>query len=415
MSSKTLGAACLVAGTTIGAGMLALPLTISALGIVAGTTAMAVIWLVMYLAGLYGLELNLRAGKGLTLGGLGQFFAGSTARVLGDVSLVILTYALMAAYLFGGASLLETFFKIYVSTDIFSYISPLLIVVGLIVLILMDELRWVDHHNRILFLVMLAAMILLILGLGKALNNIDVRLMSSQWCKPSVWQVAIPVVFTSFGYHIIQNTMVIYCDYDAKALKKAFFWGSLIPLIAYVVWVLATLMILYLRAPEFYQVLLTQKAELGELMHTLSIVTGYAWLQPVSWIVGLFAILTSAIGVGLAIIGFWEQHLPKKVIKRPIVLILTLMPPLLVGWSMPGVFIQALGFAGLILTIIAIFLPLYLLRRSDKLTAKHVFYPITTSKFLRAFVLIVGIVVILCEACNICNLHFSEDLAQALL
>ncbi|WP_032112629.1 amino acid permease [Candidatus Paracaedibacter symbiosus] len=420
MSSKTLGAACLVAGTTIGAGMLALPLTISALGLVGGTAAMVIIWLTMYLAGLYGLELNLRAGKGLTLGGLGQFFSGPIARILGDASLVILTYALMAAYLFGGASLLETFLNQYTAANTFHAFSPLAMIVVTIVLILMGNLRWVDHHNRFLFLIMLAAMITLILGLGSALYDVNLTAMTSHWQEASVWQVAIPVLFTSFGYHIIQNTMVIYCDYNANALKKAFFWGSLMPLVAYVAWVLVTLIILYLRAPVFYQILITQKAELGQLMQALSEATGHSWLQPVSWIVGLLAILTSAVGVGLAIISFWEQHLPERAAKRPFILVLALIPPLLIGLFTPGVFIRALGFAGLILTIIAIFLPIYLLRESDKQTANsypshslqakmsnteptYFFYSITTSKFLRTLVFVIGSGVVVCEVCNICG------------
>ncbi len=401
MSSKTIGAACLVAGTTIGAGMLALPLTISALGLIGGTAAMVIIWFVMYLAGLYGLELNLRAGKGMTLGGLGQFFSGSVAKIIGDASLLILTYALMAAYLFGGASVLETFLNQHSMGQIFDYCPSFSIMTALIILILMGNLRWVDHHNRVLFIVMLGAIIVLMAGLSEELRITHFVSIVSNWQQYTVWQIAIPVIFTSFGYHIIQNMMVVYCEYDAIALKKAFFWGSLIPLVAYVSWVFVTLSILYIKSPEFYQVLLTQKAELGQLMQALNQATGFSWLQPLSWVVGLLAILTSAIGVGLAIISFWDQHLPPSLINRPFILLLTLVPPLLVGMLIPDVFIRALGFAGLILTIIAIFLPIYLLGKADKMPIKKVFYQCTTYKSLRIFVFAVGIIVVLCELGNV--------------
>lgn len=401
MSSKTIGAACLVAGTTIGAGMLALPLTISALGLMGGTIAMVVVWFVMYLAGLYGLELNLRAGKGMTLGGLGQFFSGPVSRFLGDASLLILTYALMAAYLFGAASVLETFLNHHSLEQIFYYCSPLAIITIFIVLILMGNLRWVDHHNRVLFMVMLGAIVVLMGGLIEELNASHFVSILSNWQQYKVWQVAIPVIFTSFGYHIIQNMMVVYCEYDAVALKKAFFWGSLIPLIAYVSWVFVTLSVLYIKSPEFYRVLITQKAELGQLMQALNQSTGFSWLQPLSWVVGFLAILTSAIGVGLAIISFWDQHLPLSLTNRPFILFLTLGPPLLIGMLIPDVFIRALGFAGLILTIIAIFLPIYLLGKADKMPIKKVFYQCTTYKSLRIFVFAVGIIVVLCELGNV--------------
>lgn len=401
MSSKTLGAACLVAGTTIGAGMLALPLTVSALGLVWGMAAMVGIWFVMYLAGLYGLELNLRAGKGMTLGGLGQFFSGPISRILGDASLVVLTYALMAAYLFGGASVLETFLGQYNLQPICSCISPLGIVIITMVLILMGNLHWVDHHNRLLFLCMLVAITALIFGLGRHLISLDSIPREPEGQLFSVWQIAIPVIFTSFGYHIIQNTMVIYCDYNSVILKKAFFWGSLMPLVAYVSWVVVALLILYARDPDFYHILLTQKAELGQLIQALSRVSGCLWLQPVSWVMGLLAILTSAIGVGLAIISFWEQHLPSQITRRPLVLMLVLGPPLFVGLLVPDVFIRALGFAGLILTMIAIFLPIYLLSVSDKEHSGKNFYPLTAYKSLRVLVFLIGVLVFVCELCNI--------------
>jgi tyrosine-specific transport protein len=78
-----------------------------------------------------------------------------------------------------------------------------------------------------------------------------------------------------------------------------------------------------------------------------------------------------------------------------------LAPPLLVGMLVPGVFIRALGFAGLILTIIAIFLPIYLLNKADKMPIKKVFYQCTTYKSLRIFVFAIGIIVVLCELRNV--------------
>jgi tyrosine-specific transport protein len=275
------------------------------------------------------------------------------------------------------------------------------VIVGVMALILMGNLRWVDHHNRLLFLGMLAAMMALIIGLGSYLMPKDIIVIEAGEVGFSAWQIAIPVIFTSFGYHIIQNTMVIYCDYNPVALKKAFFWGSLIPLVVYVVWVVVTLLILYLRAPEFYHTLLTQKAELGQLIEALSHAVGCSWLQPVSWVVALLAILTSAIGVGLAVVSFWEQHLPAKIAGRPLVLVLVLLPPLLVGIWTPSVFIRALSFAGLILTIIAIFLPLYLLRMSDKVLLGKVFYPLTSYKSLRIAVFLMGVLVVVCEVTNL--------------
>ncbi len=100
--------------------------------------------------------------------------------------------------------------------------------------------------------------------------------------------------------------MVAYCDYNTKVLKRAFFWGSLIPLVAYVSWIGVTLCVLWGKNPGFYRCLVTQQAQLGALMQALSQAANVSWLQPLSWVGGFLAIITSAIGVGLAIISFWE-------------------------------------------------------------------------------------------------------------
>lgn len=61
----------------------------------------------MYYTSLINLELNLKAGKGLTLGALGKYFSGHTAQIIGMVSLKLLSYALLAVFIYGGSSILQ--------------------------------------------------------------------------------------------------------------------------------------------------------------------------------------------------------------------------------------------------------------------------------------------------------------------
>lgn len=52
---------------------------------------------------------------------------------------------------------------------------------------------------------------------------------------------AIPVIFTSFGFHGSIPAIVNYLDGDTPALRKAILIGSAIPLVIYIFWRLVTL------------------------------------------------------------------------------------------------------------------------------------------------------------------------------
>lgn len=104
---KQLGAILLVAGTCIGSGMIALPMVLAKLGLVPSLLLMAAIWFIMYYTSLINLELNLQAGQGLSLGRLGRHFSGRTAEWIGTVSLKLLSYSLLAVFIYGGSSILQ--------------------------------------------------------------------------------------------------------------------------------------------------------------------------------------------------------------------------------------------------------------------------------------------------------------------
>ncbi|MBS0186236.1 MAG: amino acid permease [Proteobacteria bacterium] len=88
---KFILSASLVAGTSIGAGMIALPMILCKIGILPSIGLIITFWFFMYLSALLSLELNLRAGKGLSIGELGQFYRGSFFSCIGSLSLMFLS------------------------------------------------------------------------------------------------------------------------------------------------------------------------------------------------------------------------------------------------------------------------------------------------------------------------------------
>lgn len=262
---KLIGSILLISGTCIGSGMIALPMVLAKIGLIPSIILMFTIWFVMYYTSLINLELNLQAGKGLSLGSLGKHFSGNVAEIIGTVNLKILSYALIAVFIYGGSSIIQKLLALEVST---TYIGGWYAIIAVLVLLL--PLKIVDYINRLLFIGLLIVIAILIIGLTSMTKWHNLPLFSSGYRDISVWCAVIPVVFTSFGFQVIFHTLTNYCNKNAKMLKTAFLVGSLIPAIVYIIWTSSVLAVIHHENPEFYQQMVISNVEVGELVKELS-------------------------------------------------------------------------------------------------------------------------------------------------
>lgn len=244
---KQIGSIMMVAGTCIGSGMIALPMVLIKLGLIPSIALMLIIWGVSYYTSLISLELNLQAGRGLSLGTLGRLFSGRMAEIIGVVSIKLLSYALLAVFIYGGSSILQNLIDSQISLP---KIETWYAVAAVLLLLLPFKL--IDYINRILFIGLLIVSGILILGLISMINFSNVPLLAPTYKDISVWGVIIPVVFTSFGFQVIFHTLTNYCNKNAKVLKRAFLWGSFIPALVYIVWTCSVLIVVHHESPLFY-------------------------------------------------------------------------------------------------------------------------------------------------------------------
>lgn len=404
MNGKLFGAVCLVAGTAIGSGMIALPIVLAKLGILASILVMILMGLVGYYTALVGLELNLRAKKGLTLGKLGFHFSGPRAHTVGSFCLLFLCYALLAAYINGAGSMLakvSSQFGFTLTQETWTN----LVTAGLFV-VLFYGISFADYTNRILFTILMIGIVTLVIwlapGIGSSLHYPGIDQVGTL----TSWTVAIPVLFTSFGFQVIFHTMADYLEMHKGNLKKAFLWGTVIPAISYIAWAVAVLLFISHHNPAFYANMVLHKIEVGDLVGELSHLVTHKNLQLVVWGTALFAILTSIIGVGLALKGQIEEqvHSMKSQVtvgRKFIISAIAILPPYGVAVMIPGAFIKALAFAGMILAVIAIILPLYLLHLSDKRKEyDQAHYPLLENHVLRGSMMVLGVLIILAELYN---------------
>jgi len=105
------GGVLLIAGTCVGAGMLALPITMGSSGFFISTLLLIACWLGTYLCGLYVLEANLCMPENSNYISMAKASLGRFGEVTAWITYLLLLYSLMASYLIGGASTYHLIWK----------------------------------------------------------------------------------------------------------------------------------------------------------------------------------------------------------------------------------------------------------------------------------------------------------------
>ncbi|WP_133405756.1 aromatic amino acid transport family protein [Parashewanella tropica] len=358
MNSKLLGSIAIVSGTAIGGGMLALPLATAGLGSFSALALLVVLWLVSAYTALLMLEINLRSGvgdnvhaiTGKTLGKLGQFIQGA--------SFLSLLYALTMVYLLGGSSLLGAKFELLtgeplnheVAISVFTLVFGGLIAIGI---------SWVDKASRLLFPIMVLLLVVVVFFL---LPEVSFSTIVADTVKEGIKQggfsgalmAAVPVVFTSFGFHVCIATLVGYLEGDVKNLKKVLLVGSTIPLFCYILWLLVTI------GTVGGATISSFNGSLPMLVKALQGVSSFPLIDKCISVFADLALLTSFLGVTMSLFDFLKELTRAKdsIAGRLQTWVLTFIPPLLCALFYPDGFVKVLGYAAIPLVIMIIFLPI---------------------------------------------------------
>ncbi|MCG8532865.1 MAG: aromatic amino acid permease [Desulfovibrionales bacterium] len=340
MSSKNMGAVSIVAGTSIGAGMLGLPMAIGSLGFITGTLVLIFMWIVAIYAALLLLEINLDFGKGVNLNFMTHAILGRAGQIIGTGSICFLFYCLLVAYLTGMGGLISsaTGLEPHIGSLLFAVVSALLLYVGT---------NAVVAANKYLFIAMIVGMAISFATLGGQLDASNLVLGEPS---PKMLLLALPVLFTSFGYHPCLPSIVNYIGDDKKTLVRILFLGSTIPFICYLVWLLLSL---GSATPSE----LGGMANVDVLIGTMS--GGSSWVSTVLSAFASLALITSFIGVSLGLFDLIAETFRRENDKkgRAGTSLIVFVPPLIASMLAPDSFIAALAHAGAAFTVSAILIP----------------------------------------------------------
>ena len=355
--NKTLGSMLIIAGTTIGAGMLALPLASAGLGFTTALVAMFGMWALMTYTALLMIEVHQHADTNATLNTLAQQLLGRKGQIIANFAMIFLLYSLCAAYIAGGGGQLSEKLSGWFNTSIPPQLGALLFTL-LIAAIVSVGTHTVDLVNRLLFAAKIVALAVM---LGLLVPHVEGQHLVEMPVQKGLILSALPVVFTSFGFHGSIPSIVRYIGIDIKTLKKVMIIGSALPLFIYVLWQLASQGVM--SQPE-----LMASTTLGSFIASLSDLLHNPMVSQSVSIFADLALATSFLGVSLGLFDFMADSLKRSsnVSGRMQTGMITFLPPLAFAIFYPQGFIMALGYAAIALVILAIFLPVAMVRSQRK-------------------------------------------------
>lgn len=340
-----LGSTALVAGTTVGAGILALPAVTLPSGVIPSTVLLIAVWLYALVSGLLIAEVSLSAMRSLGRESLGLLpmiestlgLAG--ARIAGGAYL-FLHYALLVAYIAQGGEILvsaaEQLFDVqnvpaWVGTTSFTLVFGGIMYFG--------RERLVEKLNSAFVAIVIASFLgLLLFGFGQVKGS---GLLFQNW---SALPNAVPVMLVALFYHNVIPVVALQLEGDARLIRSSIFVGSAIPLIMFLAW---NAVVLGSVSPALVQGVSNGRTVFDPLQILRDNGTG-EWLGVLVSVFSEFAIVTSFIGFVYGLLDLFKSIsfvAPNELSLRK-AYSLILFPPMSMSALNPSIFFTAIDYAG---------------------------------------------------------------------
>ncbi|WP_422465832.1 amino acid permease [Endozoicomonas sp. ALC013] len=356
--STVIGSALILSGTAIGAGMLALPLVSASTGLMPVMIIFAVTAFFAVISALYAFEANVAIKPGCNLYTMASRTLGRIGKVLSAIAPLGLFYALMSAYFAGGGSLLAQ----YAQSVVPGASAQLCVIFFALIAgaFVYYSTRAVDLVNRIFFTLMIVTFILALMSLAPSVRY-ESMIHTARVEYLSVL-AALPVIFTSFGYHGGIPSIIIYQKKQLQHIPLIFLLATMIPLVVYILWLVAVMGVL----PEGLLLQISQST--GATAHLISALSSDKNVHTILYLFSDLALLTSVLGVALGLFDYLANLLQRADtrIHRLQTALVTFIPPVIIAIMFPDGFVAALGYAAVALAILAILLPtamVYVLRK----------------------------------------------------
>lgn len=374
VDGRLIGGILLIVGTSIGGGMLALPVSTASTGFANSAVFLLLSWLVMTLGALLVLEVNLYLPADSNMLSMAEKTLGPVGKLFTGCGYLCLFYSLLAAYISGGSDVVQNLLSlVQVSMPDATTSVIFTLVLGYIAYC---GIGLVDVINRGLMFFKLGILFLLIIlitphVLTRLLYGGEFRLVSS----------TLLIIVSSFGFASIVPSLRSYFNDDVAKLRKAILIGSLIPLVSYLAWDAALMGVISKNGFEIIEHSThTNSTLINELNDTLH----NAWIIDFFRAFSTVCMLTAFLGVSLGLLDFLADglKLEKRGGKGGALFFATFMPPLFITLIHPNAYIAALQFAGVLCVFLLLFLPSIMAYRGRYYLQLNKAYTVTGGKTL---------------------------------
>ncbi len=309
MNSKLIGGILLVVGTTIGAGMLALPIATAQLGFWGSTFLLIGCWAIMTACAFLFLEVNLQLPPKTNLISMAGATLGVPGQVLTWITYILLLYSILSAYIAGGGDLFHYLLQtsgFNVSLSVASLLFTLLF--GIIVYF---GIRFVDYANRSLMFGKLGAFILLVVLVLPFVSKSNIN---HGELKQITSLNSISVVIVAFTCLMIIPSLRTYFNEDVKLLRKTIFFGTLIPLVCYIAWDLVIMGVIPFVGEHGLQQMLHSSSSNSDLIVALTYILQSQKVTLFAKFFTSICMATSFLSVSLSLSDFLSDGL--NIVKR---------------------------------------------------------------------------------------------------
>ncbi|BAZ11156.1 aromatic amino acid permease [Calothrix sp. NIES-4071] len=331
---SVLGSTALIAGTTVGAGILALPTVTLPSGVAPSTVLLIAVWLYALVSGLLIAEVSLdgmRSGTFFGFLAMVENILGKPGAILAGGAYLFLHYGLLVAYIAQGGEILLRALPVklpdWAGTTIFALLFGGIMYFG--------RPKLIEKLNNALVFAVIASFAGLLLLASRQVHLS--QFIFQDWTQLTA---AIPVMLVALFYHNVIPVIAIQLEGDARKVKQSIFFGSLIPLIMFIAWNAVILGSVNSALPQEFT-----GAEKFDPLKNLRDGSGGNLLGIMVSVFSEFAIITSFIGFFYGLLNFINSVI-KFSTARGWQYGFVLFPPMCLAVLNPNIFLYALESAG---------------------------------------------------------------------
>ncbi|MFS0517388.1 amino acid permease [Nostoc sp. UIC 10607] len=343
---SVLGSTALIAGTTVGAGILALPAVTMPSGIVPSTSGLIAVWLYALVSGSLVAEVTLNTMR--TEGRASIGFLGIVEKILGKLgarlaggAYLFMHYALLVAYITEGGEILgSAVAKVWGAQILPTWVGTTTFTLLFGGIMYLGREKFIEKLNSAFVGIVIVSFLGLLFLAGGHIQS--AQLLFQNW---SALGSAISVMSVALFFQNVVPLVVTQLEGDARKIRQSIFFGSVIPLIMFLAW---NAVILGSVSSDMLHVTSGGRTVFDPLQILRAGGAG-EWLGVLVSIFSEFAIATSFIGFVYGLLDLFKDIFiiaQGKLSSRLPLYSLVLFPPMTLGTLNPSIFFTALDYTG---------------------------------------------------------------------